>query len=427
MPIQLEVYRESPIEAVEKVLLHGNKITSLSVHHHPAQTPLLGQLFTFSRSSAERLYMGPEEVAGWGTRTQTAHAIWKDLPSLRELFVHKYSIPINRLAAPNLVHLALERAGYGRDVTVQYILDMLRGCPLLETLLITDSRVRAPTHDHPPVSLPRLRGIELGEDELRSGLATRLHFPQNVAVGLRVLFSSDLYGDTPLASKASIQHVLRRIDIRCITLAVEIQEPQGNVGLLVRFEGLYGSLEITANIPHNRETIWSVFFSTRGVLFSHSPWIENVRELHIVGCHFEGVQQSHCIYVPMPNVASISFNCEGLREFVFPLQPYPSSPPFSRLERIMVLGQESGLIEMAKARIDCGIPLKTLVVGRGSGRFECDHLDDYTELGELVEDLRTGCPTEILQWGIGNEVLKIWSTAETPGPVSPNGKLMVLG
>jgi len=46
---------------------------------------------------------------------------------------------------------------------------------------------------------------------------------------------------------------------------------------------------------------------------------------------------------------------------------------------------------------------------------------------ELVDDLRTGCPTEILEWGIGNEVLTLWSTAETQGPVSPNRKLMVLG
>ena len=80
---------------------------------------------------------------------------------------------------------------------------------------------------------------------------------------------------------------------------------------------------------------------------------------------------------------------------------------------------------MAKARRDCGIPLKTLVVGRGSGRSEYDQLDDYTKLGEFVDDLRIGCPTEISQWGIGNAVLNIWPTAETPSPVSPNGKLMV--
>ena len=428
MPIQLEFYRESPIAAVEKVLLHGNKITSLSVHHHPAQTPILGQLFMFSRPSVERLYMGPEEVAGWGARTQTAHTIWQDLPSLRELFVRQYSIPINRLTAPNLVHLALERAGYGRDVTVQSILDMLRGCPLLETLLITDSRVRKnTTPDHPPVSLPRLRSIELGEDEVRSGLATRLQFPQNIAVGLRMLFSSDVYGDIPFAAKATMRHVLRRIDIRCITLAVESPDPQGDVGLLIRFEGLYGSLEITTNTLHTDEMIWNVFFSPWGVLFSHSPRIEHVRELHIVGCHFGGGRESHHIHAAMPNIVSISFfDCEEPHAFALPLQSDPSSPPFPCLERIMVLGPESGLVRMAQARRDCGIPLKTLVVGLGSGQFEYDHLEDYTELGELVDNLRTGCPTEILQWGIGNEVLNIWSTAETPGPVSPNGNLMVL-
>ena len=76
---------------------------------------------------------------------------------------------------------------------------------------------------------------------------------------------------------------------------------------------------------------------------------------------------------------------------------------------------------MAKARRDYGVPLKTLVVGRGPRRFEYEHLEDYTVLGELVGDLRIWCSTEVLEWGTENEILNIWSTAEFPGPV-----LMVL-
>lgn len=66
---------------------------------------------------------------------------------------------------------------------------LLRGCPLLETLLMTDSRVREnPALDDPPVPLPRLRSIELGEDEIRSGLTTRLQLPKNVAVAFGCYF-----------------------------------------------------------------------------------------------------------------------------------------------------------------------------------------------------------------------------------------------
>ena len=390
---------------------------------------MLRQLLMSSKSSVERLYMGPEEIAGWVARLQTGHGIWQGLPSLRELFVDKYSIPINQLAAPNLVHLALERADYAQYFTVRSVLDMLRGCPLLETLLIADCRVHEfSTPDHPPVSLPRLRSIELGEDEVRSGLATHLQFPNNIAVGLRTFFSLGLYDDIPFAVKSTMQHALRRVDIHCITVAAGTPDLENDVGLLARFEGLFGSLEITTLTPYDDGMIWDVLFSPCGVLFSHSPRIENVRELHIVGCHFGGDRMFHHIHAAMPNITSISFfDCKEPHAFALLLQTDHSLPPFPRLERIMVLGPESGLIGMAKARRDCGLPLKTLVVGRGSGQLGHDHLDDYTELGELADNLHTRCPTEILEWGIGNEVLNVWSTADTPGPVSPNEKLAVLG
>jgi len=142
---------------------------------------------------------------------------------------------------------------YGRNVTVQCILDILRGCPLLETLLITESRVLTNlTPDHPPVSIPRLRSIELGEDEVRSGLATH---PQNVAAGLRVLFPSEVCGEILFRVGATMQHVLRRIYICYITLA-KSRDPQGTLVLLVRFEGLYGSLEITTGTLYS---IWTTF------------------------------------------------------------------------------------------------------------------------------------------------------------------------
>jgi len=58
--------------------------------------------------------------------------------------------------------------------------------------------------------------------------------------------------------------------------------------------------------------------------------------------------------------------------------------------------------------------------------LEYDH-EDHAALRELAEDLRMDCPTEILEWGIENEILNIWSTINIPGPVSSNGKLTILG
>jgi hypothetical protein len=72
------------------------------------------------------------------------------------------------------------------------------------------------------------------------------------------------------------------------------------------------------------------------------------------------------------------------------------------------------------------VPLKALVVGRGPTVSECDRLEDYAEIGELVGDLRVGCPVEILKWGMGNEISSVWSETGVPGPVRPNGNLMVL-
>jgi len=355
------------------------------------------------------------------------HELWQDLPSLRQLFVCQYSIPIGWLTAPNLVHLALDEPGYGRTLTVRSILDALRGCPKLETLFISDSCIDwDPTCGYSPVSLPHLRSIELGEDEVSSGLVTHLQLPQNVAAGFRMLPMVTIWGNIPPGAIATMQHVLGRIDIRCITLAVP-PFSRKDLDVLVRFEGLQGSLEISA-YAEVEEDLRDVCFGPEGVLFSHSPRIEDVRELHIIGCPFvDGWRLDH-LNVAMPSVVSISFfHYEGPNVFG-PLTPTnTSSPPFPRLERFMVLGPETGLGVMAKARRDYGVPLKTLVVGRGSGVFKYDRVEDYAALGEVVDELHTGCPTEILEWESSNEILNFWSTIEIPCPVSPNGELMIAG
>lgn len=441
MPIQLEFDQRSSNAALESLILSENKVSSLAIHHGFDGMQSLPRLLSVFGPSVERLHIYSNNLRGWRDEDQTAHEIWQDLPSLRELFVCRYSIPINQLTAPNLTHLALEQAAYHQNVTVQLILDMLRGYPLLETLLITGSGVRQnPTRDHSPVPLPHLRSIELGAYEVCSGLTTYLQFPPNAAAGFRMLPLSDVCGDIPLEIMAAMQHVLRMVDIHTITLAVPPYS-RGDVELLVRFDGLQGSLEMTIRGANTHTQLWDVFFGPRGALFSHSPRIENVRELHIVYCPFEDGRGMDHINAAMSNLVSISFSyCEGPHLFGLLAPTNPLSPPFPHLKRVMSLGPESELRGMAKARRDHGVPLKTLVVGRpprgikhdlggptAPEEFEYDRLEDYTVLEEFVEDLCVGCPTEILEWGTGNDILDVWSTAGIPGPVSPNVRLVLPG
>ena len=408
--------------ALENVLLHKNKISSLTIHHHFDPVPLLHRIFMDSKPSVDQVYIYINEQRG---EESAEREVWQDLTSLRELFVYRYSIPIDHLVAPNLVHLALEEGGY--NPRLKSTLDMLRGCPLLETLLIVHlSDYSDRTRGHSPICLPHLRAIELGASEVNSGLITHLQFPPNVAVGFRGLGAHAICGEIAPSVMATMQHVLRRVDIRCITLTAS---PFLRQLYLVRFEGLGGSLEITILCEGGDAQLRDISFGERGVLFSHSPRIESVRELHIIGLSFDDNRRLDHISTAMPNLISISFfHCFGLHVFGSLLTPTdPSSPPFSRLECIMVLGQDSGLTEMAKARRNSLVPLKTIVIGRGLEEFEYKHLEDYSALEELVEDLRIGCPTEIVEWGTENEILNILSTSKTPGPVRPNWNLMVLG
>ena len=260
---------------------------------------------------------------------------------------------------------------------------MLRGSPLLETLFINlSSDYLDETRDHPPVSLPHLRSIEFDVHEVGYGLVTYLQFPQNVAVGFRPIWMSDLRGHIFPLVMDTMQHVLTRIDICCITLTIGSNH-RDRWGLLVCFEGLQGSLEIAGFDGNTHAQLLDVPFSPKGVLFSYSPRIEDVRELHTVGCFFdEGPELDHAS-AAMPNLASISFNCGGSHMFG-PLTPTdPSSLPFPHLERIMVFGQDSGLREMEKARRDFGVPLKTVGIGRGPRGSKCGHPEDYYSAGRV--------------------------------------------
>ena len=415
LPIQLRVKSPFSSMALDHILPVGKEIVSLSVNHDPDKISELHPLFTSSRRFLERLQVHTDhsELRFLWTYEK---AILGDFPSLRELFVTQHIIPVDRLTVPNLVHLALEHTGYEgfESVTVQTILDMLSGCPLLETLLLNHAYTipSATAHRHSSVHLPHLRSIEVGLYEVHSGLITYLDFP-NVAVGFREMYLGNLLGDIISPTVAtSMQQVLRGVDIHCITLAVATHSNKRTL-LLVRFEGPHGSLEISGGDGYYEPEI---FFDPQGVLFSHSPHIENVTELRIAGCHlFDIGSELNHITAAMPNIETISFlNCDGPDRFALLTSGSPSSPPFPRLERFMVLGSELGLKEMAEERRELGVPLKTLVIGRSPPGFEPEGLGDHTALRELVADLQVGCPVEIPLWQSGNEIAGIWPTSDDP-------------
>jgi hypothetical protein len=207
--------------------------------------------------------------------------------------------------------------------------------------------------------------------------------------------------------------------------------------LLIHFVGLQGSLKITAIVGHNATT----FFGLGGVLLSHSLPIGETRELHMIGCYSFDDQGWPHINTTLPNLVSISFfHCDGPNMFKPLIPTNTSPPPFPHLEDVMVLGPGSGLREMAKARKDYGVPLRTLVAGQKPSGFTNDPWDNFIKtekyvgndpmdcdgVGELVDNLYVGCPTKIVEWGGRNEIMNIWSTTGVPGPVSPNKNVMVL-
>ena len=238
--IRLKFDPPSSIVALDNVLLHGNEIVSFTMHHDADQMPSPRSLFTLSMPFVEKLHIYSSGAQGQEGEQWEASDIWKDFPALHELFVCRFSVPIGQFATPNLVHLALENMGEGREITIRSILDMLRGFSLLETILIVHAHAspQETTSDDSHVPLPNLRSIELDVYEVRSGLITHPQFPPTVAAGFRSLESFDISGTAiPPTVMASSQHVLGGIGIHTVVFAATAPEQGGYVRSLVRFEG----------------------------------------------------------------------------------------------------------------------------------------------------------------------------------------------
>ena len=226
-----------------------------------------------------------------------------------------------------------------------------------------------------------------------------------------------IYANDFRAIPNPIQHILGRIDSRCITLATSPGHLHPEI--FIRFEGPGGSLEITTHGKYSAQP--HVLLVLERMLFFPLPGIENVTELHIVGCSFDRSQTFRLVNVTMRNIVCISFfHCDESQVYRLLTKTHDSLPPFPRLERIMVFGNESKLEPMARRRRELGVPIKTLVLGRECRGFRFTPLKDYTDLGELVGHLLAGCPTELLEWGTGNDILQIWSPTKVP--VSPGWK-----
>ena len=327
--------------------------------------------------------------------------------SLTKLLVSGFFVPIDQIAAPNLIHLSLETMVSGSSrITVQSILNMLQWCPQLETILIYIFLDLSPVQEsYTPVTLPKLHSIELGYAEIWSGLVIPLHFPPEVAAGFWGICSID--GTWPYES---IQHVLATINIKSVTLA-HIQHGQyreGNI-YLICFEGPKGSLEIVFLEKHDRDP-----FGPDGLLLSHPPQLNNVKTLHIMDFSLHN-STLPAIASAMHNLLSINFI--GHSDYPRSLIPMGSSPVlFPHLKHISGPSLVRPLVETARGRKEWGIALSSLDV-YGNPKYG-DRTKHLTDLRGIMENVKAWQHCDLPECWTSNTVLDIWKAAGYHRPVS---------
>lgn len=401
VPLWLDLDSDFSPEALEMVLDHGHKVASVSGHLSPDQLRSLDPRLVTSTVEELVLFAHEDKASGivWGI---TADIRGKFM-SMRKLSISGFFVPIDKITAPNLIHLSLEDTNFNfSETTVQSVLKMLRGCLQLETVLINILSESQNLRSCRPVALPKLRSIELGFNEVCAGLVLPLHLPPGVAVGFRgIVTTGGTWAYEP------IKHVLATIHIKSVTLAhIGHTKDIGHDTFLIRFEGPTGSLEIIVLEEGHLDP-----FGPDGLLLSHSPRLENVKTLRIMDCRISD-NTLMTIASAMPNLVSISFL--GRNAYLRSLTPTGGSPAlFPHLEHIAGLPLGKNLMKMVATRKNCGSPLKILDTYEPRRNRA-----DLADLRKLVEDVRVWrCADLPERWTI-NALLDAWEAAGYRGPVS---------
>jgi hypothetical protein len=425
MPLQLKLDPGFSAGALNMVFAHGARISSFSARISLAQIQFLyPQLAIRSMEELILFAVGPdgEEDEVNGEDDGVERALTMDIQglfvSLRKLSISGLFVPVDRIETPNLIHLSLERLYSGSRTTVPSILCMLRGCPQLETIVLNFIEQNEEDYDifsdgWPTVTLPKLLAIDLGSEEVSGRLVMYLQFPPTVDVGFRMENLYDFEHDWDSDIFCSVESVLSRIHIQSITLAASTSPDDGNHEvILTRFEGLQGSLEICTSTSGYD---WDIIFDPHeDLLFGRfNGNFEVVRTLNILDCS-EAVP---FLAERLPNVTSINFlNYSGGEDAYGTLFPTnPLSPPYTKLECVTGVSSDPGLVGMAKARKECGVPLKTveLLVDKLG-----DVPEELVELSQYVEQVKFTSQTRNLGWGTNNAILEAWEGTGHRAPVS---------
>ena len=415
-PLRLKLNRNFSTDALNAVLGHGRRITSVFADISPGQIESMHRCLAIP--SVEELVLfirDNEHPALEGTMTMEIEG---EFMSMRKLFVSGCLLPIDRITATNLIHLSLEAFTFSR-FTAQPVLDLLRGCSLLETVLISIISSTGSQHvpqSHGPVKLQKLHSIELGEFEVRSGLMTLLQFPPGVAVGFRGV-NLHRPGTWPYES---VRHVLATIDIESVTVSYIRHTAYAEHDLyLLRFEGVEGSLEVNVSESGYRSS-----HNPGELLLSPSLRLENVKTLRLMDCF--GGDVLNKVEPVMPNLVSIQFVGRNQSTSIMSLIPVDGSPAqFPCLEHIAGLSVGPSLVRLARLRKRMGVPLSCLEVNDGAddwSKSEYCRVEDapryIEELKGIVEDVKVcNCGYLPERW-TNNAILDVWEGAGHPGPVS---------
>ena len=398
VPLHLELWTGFSDKAWNAVLDHGNEHASVVAYLTPKQLDLVHERLV--TPSVEQILLFTDEDDG--PPELITVDIRGEFRSLRRLLVSGFTLPIDHIEAPNLIHLVLEALKPSSEYTAHSVLDILQGCPQLETVLlnclVNPTEIQPP---YPPITLPNLRSIELGNGETQSGLILPLRFPPAVPVGFREM---SILADSTV--RESIQHILAGIDIQSVTLA---RLDDGDCGELVRYEGPKGSLEITAYKGFDP-------YQHRELLLSHSPKLDNVKTLRIMD--FDACDDIYEIFTStvsaMNNLISISFVGHPL--FPEPLIPKGDLPVLlPHLKHISGLHPGSQLVELARARKGKGVPLNVLDVDGSPEDGETAFIRELRELVEVVKVWRCG---SLPEYWTENLVRDVWGDVGYLGPVS---------